>query len=120
MVNSSAIGCTNQSDTPSQEGISFHKIPSRKKPLLRQKWLHNIRRKPPLPKDSSVYICSVHFDETCFKRILQVNDFIIPIIHEQHIFICIIFVISVFTKIFFLCFISYPFELFTGLSSSSF
>ena len=76
VVNCSAIGCTNRSDTPSQEGISFHKIPSSKKPLLQQKWLHNIRRKPPLPKDSSFYICSVHFDETCFKRNLQVNDFI--------------------------------------------
>ena len=51
MVNSSTIGCTNRFDTPSQEGISFHKIPSNKKPLLRQKWFHNIRRKPPLPKD---------------------------------------------------------------------
>ena len=77
MANCSAIGCTNQSDTPSQEGLSFHKIPSSKKPLLRQKWLHNIRRKPPLPKDSSFYICSVHFDETCFKRSLKVSNFII-------------------------------------------
>ena len=36
MVNCSAIGCTNQSDTPSPAGLSFHKIPSSKKPLLRQ------------------------------------------------------------------------------------
>ena len=67
MVNCPAVGCTNRSDTPSQEG--FHKIPSGKKPLLRQKWLHNVRRKPPLSKDSS-------FDETCFKRNLQINNFI--------------------------------------------
>ena len=69
MVNYSAISCTNRSDTPSQEGISFNEIPSSKKQLLRQKWLHNIRRKPPFPKDSSFYIYSVHFDETCFKRV---------------------------------------------------
>ena len=68
MVNCSAIACTNQSDT-SQEGISFHEIPSSKKPLLRQKWLHNIRRKPPSPKDSSFYISSVDFVETCFRRV---------------------------------------------------
>ena len=76
MVNCSAIGCTNRYDTPYQKGISFHKIPSSKKPLLRQKWLH-IHRKPPLPKDSSFYLCSVHFDETCFKLNIQVNNFII-------------------------------------------
>ena len=43
MVNCSAVGCTNLSDTPSLEGISFHKLPSSKKPLLLQKWLNNIR-----------------------------------------------------------------------------
>ena len=101
MVNCSAIGCTNGSNTPSQESISFHKVPSSKKPLLRQKWLHDIRRKPPLPQDSSFYMCPVHFDETCFKCNLQVNNFIFPVMQEQNIFICNIFVISVFTKYFF-------------------
>ena len=96
--------------------LSFYKITSSKKPLLRQKWLHNIRRKPPLPKDSSFYICSVHFDETCFKRNLQVSNFII-LSRTKYIFI---FVISLFTKIYFLCLISYLFELFTNLSSRLF
>ena len=77
MVNCSAIGCTKQPDTPSQDGINFHKIPSSKKPLLPRKWLHNIRHKSPLPKDSKFYICLVHFDKTCVKRNLQVNNFII-------------------------------------------
>ena len=77
MVNCSTISCTHQCDIPSQEGISFHKIPSSKNPLPRQKRLHNIRRKLPLPNDSSFHICSVHFDETCFKCNLQLTDFII-------------------------------------------
>ena len=77
MVNCSAIGCPNRPDTPSKEAISFHKIPSSTKELLRQKCLHNIRRKPPLPKDSSFYMRPVQFDETCFKHNLQVNNFII-------------------------------------------
>ena len=94
MVNCSAIGCTNRSDTPSQEGLSFHKIPSSKKPLLRQKWLHNIRRKPPLPKDSSFYICSVHFDETCFKH-LQPSDFIISS-RTKYIFMYYLYYIGVY------------------------
>ena len=96
--------------------LSFYKITSSKKPLLRQKWLHNIRRKPPLPKDSSFYICSVHFDETCFKRNLQLSNFII-LSRTKYIFT---FVISLFTKIYFLCLISYLFELFTNLSSRLF
>ena len=111
MVNCSAIGCTNRSDTPSQEGLSFHKIPSSKKPLLRQKWLHNIRRKPPLPKDSSFYICSVHFDETCFKRNLQVSNFIISS-RTKYIFMYYFCYIGVYQDIFSL--ISNLFELFTN------
>ena len=118
MVNCSAIGWTNRSDTPSQEGLSFHKIPSSKKPLLRQKWLHNIRRKPPLPKDSSFYICSVHFDETCFKRNLQVSNFIISS-QIKYIFMYYLCYIGVY-KIIFLGLISHLFELFTNLSSRLF
>ena len=108
-------GCTNRRHTPSQEVIRFYKISSSKKSLLWQRWLHNIRCKLPLPKDSSFYICAVHFDETCFKRNLQVNNFIIS--SRKNTFIFIIFVISVFTKIFFLCLFFYLFELFTNLSS---
>ena len=37
MINCPAIDCTNRSDIPSQEGISFHKPPSSKQPLLLQK-----------------------------------------------------------------------------------
>ena len=120
MVNCSAIGFTNGSNTPSQESTSFHKVPSSKKPLLRQKWLHDIRRKPPLPQDSSFYMCSVHFDETCFKCNLQVNNFIISrYARTKYIYMQYLCYIGVY-KIFFLCLISYLFELFTNLSSSSF
>ena len=109
MVNCLAIGCTNRSDTPSQEGISFHKIPSSKKPLLRQKWLYNIHRKPPLPKDSSFYICSVHFDETCFKRNLQINNFIIShYTRTKYIYMHYLCYIGVYQDTFF-CLISYLF-----------
>ena len=51
MVNCLAIGCTGWFDTPSQEDINFHKIPSSKKQSLRQKWLNNILCKTPLLKD---------------------------------------------------------------------
>ena len=52
MVNCAAFGCTNRST--SRPDLSFHKIPSVKNKVLRQKWLHNIRRRTGnLPKDSS-------------------------------------------------------------------
>ena len=71
MVNCSAIGCTNRSaDHPE---LSFHQIPSEKKnKSLRKQWLHNIRRAGDLPKDTSFFICSAHFEPHCFKRDLQV------------------------------------------------
>ena len=61
MVNCAAFGCTNRST--SRPDLSFHKIPSVKNKVLRQKWLHNIRCTGNLPKDSSFYICSEHFEE---------------------------------------------------------
>ena len=41
-----------------QPELSFHKIPSMRNEILRQRWLHNIRRERELPKDSSFQICS--------------------------------------------------------------
>ena len=70
MVNCAAFGCTNRST--SRPDLSFHKIPSVKNKVLRQKWLHNIRRTGNLPKDSSFSICSEHFEEDGFKRDFQV------------------------------------------------
>ena len=99
MVNCSAIGCTNRSDTPSQEGLSFHKIPSSKKPLLLQKLWQNIRGKPPPLKDSSSYICSVHFDEICFKLDLQVSNFIISS-QAKYIYVYYLCYVGVYQDIF--------------------
>ena len=79
MVSCSAFGCTNRST--SETDVSFHKIPPCKNKVLRKQWLHNIRRTGPLPKDISFYICTEHFDESCFKRDLHVcNDFFICIV----------------------------------------
>ena len=61
MVNCSAIGCTNRS--ADQPEISFHQVPTEKKnKSLRKHWLHNIRRAGELPKDTSFFICSTHFE----------------------------------------------------------
>ena len=40
---------------------------------VRQQWLNNIRRYGTLPKDVSFFICSVHFEKSCYERDLQVR-----------------------------------------------
>ena len=55
--------------------LSFHHIPSYKQEI-RQEWLHHIKRgqnEKFLPKDSTLYICSEHFEKDCFERDLQVS-----------------------------------------------
>ena len=55
MVTCSAIGCTNRS---SNKEIRFYQVPTPEtSPVIRQKWLHNIRRDGELPKHKSFYIC---------------------------------------------------------------
>ena len=74
MVSCSAVGCTNRSEI--RREISFHKIPSSKHKILRQQWLHNIRRTGSIPKDTSFYICSEHFEVSRFKHDFQVCIYI--------------------------------------------
>ena len=70
MVNCSAIGCTSHS--ADQPEISFNQVPTEKKnKSLHKHWLHNIRRAGELPKYTSFFICSTHFEPHCFKRNLQ-------------------------------------------------
>ena len=70
IVNCAAFGCTNRST--SRWDLSFHKIPSVKNKVLRQKWLRNIRRTGNLTKDSSFSICSEYLEEDWFKHDFQV------------------------------------------------
>jgi len=67
----SAFGCTNKWEPNS--AISFHRLPKKSRnEELRKKWLQNIKREGILPKDENFFICSVHFEEDCFKRDLKV------------------------------------------------
>lgn len=78
MVNCSAIGCANRSNQTGDKEIVFHRLPNKTNNThLRQQWLNNIRREGTLPKDISFYICSDHFEESCYERDLQVVNFII-------------------------------------------
>ena len=74
MPSCAAIGCVNRSGK--NPSLSFHQIPSNKRKEIRQEWLRRIKRgqnEKYLPKDSTLYICSEHFEKDCFERDLQVS-----------------------------------------------
>ena len=71
MPSCAAYDCINNSSK--RPDLTFRKIPPENKKHLRKQWLNNVRRSGILPKDSSFYICSEHFDSSCFERNLQVN-----------------------------------------------
>ena len=75
-----AFGCTNRWKAGSD--VTFHKIP--KESQLRQKWLQNIMQEGKLPQDESFFICSSHFEESCFQRDLKVNLFPITLTFIKH------------------------------------
>ena len=74
MPSYAAIGCVNSSGK--NPSLSFHQIPSNKRKEIRQEWLRRIKRgrnEKYLPEDSTLYICSEHFEKDCFERDLQVS-----------------------------------------------
>ena len=68
MPNCGANGCTNRSNNCREK--SFHQLPCESKKELRKTWLQKINRKH-IPKE--LYICSDHFEPSCFKRDLKVR-----------------------------------------------
>lgn len=66
MVICAAVNCSN--NTNKQSNITFYRLPSNNN-SLKQQWLTKLRREN-LPKD--IRVCSVHFEESCFKRDLEV------------------------------------------------
>lgn len=68
MTNCGAPNCRNRSTDKDNGNRSYHKVPGEDQTDLRKKWLHNIGRKN-IPKN--IWICSDHFEPSCFKRDLQ-------------------------------------------------
>ena len=68
MINCRAPNCKNRLIDKDNGNRSYHKIPGEDHDILRKKWLHNIGRKI-IPKN--LWICSDHFELSCFKRDLQ-------------------------------------------------
>ena len=71
-----AFGCTNS--RKNSPGLSFHRIPAAnaENKLLWQRWIQNIHRTDPLPKDENFYVCANHFKKDCFQRDLKVCNFV--------------------------------------------
>ena len=71
-----AFGCTNS--RKNSPGLIFHRIPAAnaENKLLRQRYIQNIHRADPLPKDETFYVCANHFKKYCFHRDLKVCNFV--------------------------------------------
>ena len=70
MVYCAAVGCDNNSFKKDKNiGISFFRLPRDKS--LRKQWIANLKRQN-LPKPENVHVCHLHFEESCFKRDLEV------------------------------------------------
>ena len=67
------VGCNNNTFKKNRDkDVSFFRIP--KDGSLKRRWVQNIKREN-LPKDPK--ICHLHFEESCFKRDLQVSFILI-------------------------------------------
>ena len=65
-----AVGCNSNSFKKNRnKDVKFFSIP--KNESLRKKWFANIKRENP-PKEPM--ICHLHFEESCFRRDLQVRE----------------------------------------------
>ena len=74
MSGCAGTGCVNRSRK--NPILIFHQIPTNKQKEIKQEWLRRIKRGPNekrLPNDSTLYICSEHFERHCFERDLQVS-----------------------------------------------
>ena len=70
MVYCSAVGCKSNSSAKNDVKISFFRLPRDEK--LKKQWLANIKREN-IPQHSSIRLCHLHFEESCFKRDLKVS-----------------------------------------------
>jgi len=78
-----ALGCNNQSTK--RRDLNFYRLPLKNEELL-TRWLVNLR-KPKLPKLlENCYVCSDHFELSCFGRDIKVR--------KCYLFICVAFPVT--------------------------
>ncbi|XP_045534572.1 THAP domain-containing protein 2 [Papilio machaon] len=66
----SVIGCGIRK-TPNQPSLTIHRIPRNE--LKKKKWLEAIRMENIKTNVKDIYICSLHFDDKCFNKTLDVT-----------------------------------------------
>ena len=68
-----AVNCSNNR-TNSPE-LSFHRLPklNESNKQIRDRWILNVKRDGALPKDNHFFLCSEHFEKSCFERDLRVS-----------------------------------------------
>ena len=71
MSSCAEIDCVNSSGK--NPSLSFHQIPPTKRNVNRMKRIKREQNEKYLPEDSTLYICSEHFENDCFERDLQVS-----------------------------------------------
>lgn len=81
MVYCSAVNCKSNSSARTKEdreGISFYRLP--RDNTLKKTWLNNMKREN-APKDDSIRLCHLHFEEQCFERDLKVLYTVLVLLH---------------------------------------
>ncbi|KAJ0169987.1 hypothetical protein K1T71_014593 [Dendrolimus kikuchii] len=66
----SVIGCGIRK-TPNQSSLTIHRIPRNER--IKKNWLEAIGMENIKPNAKYIYICSLHFDDKCFNKTLDVT-----------------------------------------------
>ncbi|KAJ0169302.1 hypothetical protein K1T71_015186 [Dendrolimus kikuchii] len=66
----SVIGCGIRK-TPNQSSLTIHRFPRNER--IKKKWLKAIGMENIKPNAKYIYICSLHFDDKCFNKTLDVT-----------------------------------------------
>ena len=74
VVSCVAVDCSNSRKNSPE--LSFHRIPmlNDENRELRERWIANVKRHGTLPKESNFFLCSNHFEKSCFERDLKVYN----------------------------------------------
>ena len=68
-----AVNCSNKRINSPE--LSFHGLPklNDSNKQIRDRWILSVKRDGALPKDNHFFLCSEHFDKSCFERDLRVR-----------------------------------------------
>ena len=73
VVSCEAVNCSNSRKNSPE--LSFHRLQMLNdgNREIRERWLANVKRHGTLPKENYFFLCSNHFEKSCFERDLKVK-----------------------------------------------